>query len=144
MIGDPDIYLATLFPALFSHFFFGLLWILFIAPRIAANREFIKWLNARYDNRSLRKVFLFAVGGLLWELYWLGLILYTVGVRLSSLIPGRRAAKEQQRDSQQNAGYAGLEETTRRPGDIELGNIDGGKVDGISISDGSPPAYRSL
>ncbi|KAK6825701.1 hypothetical protein PG987_013195 [Apiospora arundinis] len=141
MIGDPEIYLATLFPALFSHFFFGVPWITSIAPRIAAHRELFKWLNARYDNRSLRKLFLFAVGYLFWEVYWLGLILYTVGVRLSSLAP----VKEQQRDSQQNAGNTELEGTTAgRPGDIELGNIDGGKVDGRSISNGSPPAYRSL
>ena len=96
---------------------FGVVWLTVIAPRIVAHRELVGWLNTRYNDRSLRKLFLSVVGGvLLFELYWLGLVLYTVGVRLFSLTPGKRAVKEQQ-----STGDAELGEMTRRPRDPELG-----------------------
>ncbi|KAK8107140.1 uncharacterized protein PG998_009153 [Apiospora kogelbergensis] len=142
------VYLLLALPA--AHICGGFLFISVIAPRIAANRDMVRWLNVRYDNRSLRKLFLYAVGCLLWEVYWLGLVLYTVYakvssvvklafVKLSSLRTGKRAVKEQQATRGME-----LEDTTRRPREPELGERPDGSVGDRPISDGLPPSYQSL
>ena len=121
----PIILISTDLPVL--HLVLGMFWILLIAPRIAANRDLVDWLNARYNNRSLRKLYLYSAGFLFWELYWLGLIFYTVGARHASLMPGKRAVKEQE-----NVGDSKLGEKTRRP------SADG------PVSNGLPPSYQSF
>lgn len=108
------------------HFMAGAVWNIHIAPRIKAYRDFRAWLDARYDDRSLRKLFIRFLGLVLWEFHFLGLIAYTTHAKVSLALSKRRE-KKQQRD-------ADIELEEARP------KVDDGSQ---SVLSGPPPSYQS-
>ncbi|KAK7920368.1 hypothetical protein PG985_008390 [Apiospora marii] len=110
------------------HVFVGMFFFFSIATRIKAHRDLFRpWLDARYNDSSLRKLFIRFLGILLWEFYFLGLLAYTVHARLFLALSKRRERKQQ------------------RNADIELEEARPKDDDGFqSISViGAPPPYQA-
>lgn len=80
----------TLFHILGGCIFLGI-----IAKCIKANRDFKAWLDARYDVRSLRYLFLYFLGAFFWEFYCLGLIAYTAYAKVALALRRHREKKQQ-------------------------------------------------
>ncbi|KAK7948950.1 uncharacterized protein PG986_009836 [Apiospora aurea] len=111
-----------------AHFLLGLPWILSIAPRIEAHRDLRAWLDGKLEDRSLRKLCLRGCAYLFWELYWLGLIVYTICTKLAGALGKIRARKRQQKATAA----------------VEEGRGDGGGDSNQSPSlSAPPPSYHS-
>ncbi|KAK8134700.1 hypothetical protein PG984_006712 [Apiospora sp. TS-2023a] len=103
-----------------------MIWVTGVAPRIKANRDFRAWLDARYDDRSLRKLFLKFLEIPFWEFHCLGVIAYTTYAKVSLALRKRRERKEQRN--------ANIELEEARP------KVDDGEQ---SVLSEPPPSYQT-
>ncbi|KAK8039766.1 hypothetical protein PG993_008177 [Apiospora rasikravindrae] len=99
-----------------------MLWLVAIPNRVKANRDLREWLDGKLDNRSLRKLFLYVCAIFFWELYWLGLIVYTICTKLAGALRKSRARKRQQK---------------------AIAEVEEGRGNGNQSAPSPPPSYQS-